>query len=356
LLSPAVSSLKYLFKYHFVYRIPEFPIKNNSPLSYESKNSLYLPYGTSNSTQVSGFLLLGLSKEPELQPLIFGLFLSMYLITVFGNLLVILAVSSDSHLHTPMYFFLSNLSFADICFTTTTIPKMLWNIQTHSKVITYEGCIIQMYFFLLFGGLDDFLLTVMAYDRYVAICHPLHYMVIMKPWLCGLLVLSSFIMSFLYSLLQSLMVMQLSFCTNNEIPHFFCETSQVVLLACSDTSICDMVMYFAGVLIVVGSSVCILYSYSQIVSSVCGISSAQGKYKAFSTCASHLSVVSLFYSSVLGVFIASADTHSSQSSVITSVMYTVVTPMLNPFIYSLRNNDIKGALKILFTKETIKEI
>ena len=187
----------------------------------------------------------------------------MYLITVFGNLLVILAVSSDSHLHTPMYFFLSNLSFADICFTTTTIPKMLWNIQTHSKVITYEGCIIQMYFFLLFGGLDDFLLTVMAYDRYVAICHPLHYMVIMKLRLCGLLVLSSFIMSFLYSLLQSLMVMQLSFCTNNEIPHFFCEPSQVVLFACSNTSICDMVMYFAGVLIGGGFFTCILYSYSQ---------------------------------------------------------------------------------------------
>ena len=280
----------------------------------------------------------------------------MYLITVFGNLLIILAVSSDSHLHTPMYFFLSNLSFADICFTSTTIPKMLWNIQTHSKVITYEGCIIQMYFFLLFGGLDVLLLTVMAYDRYVAICHPLHYTVIMNPRFCGLLVLSSYTVSFLYSLLQSLMVVQLSFCTNNEITHFFCETSQVARLACSDTFICDMVMYFAGALIGGGSFTCILYSYSQIVSSVCGISSAQGKYKAFSTCASHLSVVSLFYCSALGVYIASADTHGSHSSAITSVMYTVVTPMLNPFIYSLRNNDIKGALKILFTKETIKEI
>ncbi|XP_061005567.1 olfactory receptor 7A10-like [Dama dama] len=331
------------------------PSPSDLPLRLPNQ-SLHLPYGTSNNTQVSGFLLQGLSKEPELQPLIFGLFLSMYLITVFGNLLIILAVSSDSHLHTPMYFFLSNLSFADICFISTTIPKMLWNIQTHSKGMTYEGCIIQMHFFLLFGGLDALLLTVMAYDRYVAICHPLHYMVIMSPQLCGLLLLSSYIVSFLYSLLQSLMVVQLSFCTNNEIPHFFCETSQVALLACSDTFICDMVMYFAGVLIGGGSFTCILYSYSQIVSSVCGISSAQGKYKAFSTCASHLSVVSLFYCSALGVYAASADTHSSHSSAITSVMYTVVTPMLNPFIYSLRNNDIKGALKILFTKETIKEI
>ena len=289
-----------------------------------------------------------------MQLLIFGLFLSMYLITVFGNLLVILAVSSDFHLHTPMYFFLSNLSFADICFTSTIIPKMLWNIQTHSKVITYEGCIIQMYFFLLFGGLDAFLLTVMAYDRYVAICHSLHYMVIMKPRLCGLLVLSSFIMSFLYSLLQSLMVMQLSFCTNNEIPHFFCETSQVVLLACSDTSICDMVMYFAGVLMGGGSLTCILYSYSRIVSSIRRISSSQGKYKAVSTCASHLSVVSLFYCTGLGVYLSSAGTHRFHSSATASVMYTVVTPMLNPFIYSLRNKDLKKGLKKLFGKIIIK--
>ncbi|XP_019489996.1 PREDICTED: olfactory receptor 7A17-like, partial [Hipposideros armiger] len=175
-----------------------------------------------NITRVSEFLLLGLSEEPELQPLIFGLFLSMYLITVLGNLLIILTVSSDPHLHTPMYFFLSNLSFVDICFTSTTIPKMLVNIQTQSKVITYEGCITQMYFFTLFAGLDVYLLTVMAYDRFVAICHPLHYTVIMHPRLCGLLVLVSWIMCVLNALLQSLMVLRLS-CTDLEIPHFFCE-------------------------------------------------------------------------------------------------------------------------------------
>ncbi|XP_057564307.1 olfactory receptor 1571-like [Hippopotamus amphibius kiboko] len=280
----------------------------------------------------------------------------MYLITVFGNLLIILAVGSDSHLHTPMYFFLCNLSFADICFISTIIPKMLWNIQTHSKVITYEGCITQMYFLIFFGGLDVFLLTVMAYDRFVAICHPLHYTVIMNPRLCGLLVLSSYIISFLYSLVQSLMVVQLSFCTNWEIPHFFCETNQMVKLACSDTFICDTVMYFAAVLLGGGSLAGILYSYSKIVSSIRGISSAQGKYKAFSTCASHLSIVSLFYCSALGVYISSAETHSSHSSAVTSVMCTVVTSMLNPFIYSLRNKDIKEALKILFGKKTIKRI
>nr|XP_045377971.1 olfactory receptor 7A17-like [Camelus bactrianus] len=298
-----------------------------------------------NDTRISEFLLLGISQDPELQPLILGLFLSMYLITVFGNLLIILAVISDSHLHTPMYFFLSNLSFVDICFTSTTIPKMLWNIQTQSKVITYEGCITQIYFFLLFAALENFLLAVMAYDRFVAIRRPLHYTVLMNPRLCGLLVLVSWMMSVLHSLLQSLMVLWLSFCIELEIPHFFCEINQVVRLACSDTFLNDMVMNLAAGMLGGASLSGILYSYSKIVSSICGISSAQGKYKAFSTCASHLSVVSLFYSTVLGVYLSSAGTHSSQSSATASVMYTVVTPMLNPFIYSLRNKDIKRALK-----------
>ncbi|CAI9169676.1 unnamed protein product [Rangifer tarandus platyrhynchus] len=276
----------------------------------------------------------------------------MYLITVFGNLLIILAVSSDSHLHTPMYFFLSNLSFADICFTSTTIPKMLWNIQTHSKVITYEGCIIQMYFFLLFGGLDVFLLTMMAYDRYVAICHPLHYTVIMtsqlfimNPWLCGIMLLVSWIISVLHSFLQTLMVLQLAFYTHLEIPHYFCELNQLIQLACTDTFLNDIVMYFAAPLLGGCPLVGIIYSYSKIVSSICKISSSQGKYKAFSTCASHLSIVSLFCCTCLGVYLSSAVTHSSHSSATASLMYTVVTPMLNPFIYSLRNKDIKRAMK-----------
>ncbi|XP_039739055.1 olfactory receptor-like protein OLF4 isoform X3 [Pteropus medius] len=309
---------------------------------------------TGNLTRVSEFLLLGLSEQPELQPLIFGFFLSMYLITVLGNLLIILAVSSDSHLHTPMYFFLCNLSLVDICFTSTTVPKMLVNILIKNKVITYAGCITQLYFFILFGLLDNFLLSVMAYDRFVAICHPLHYTVIMNPRLCVLLVFVSWIMSALYSLLQSLMVLRLSFCTILEIPHFICELHEMIQLACSDTFLNNMVMYFGVGLLVGGPLAGILYSYSKIVSSICGISSTQGKYKAFSTCASHLSVVSLFYCTSLGVYLSSAATHSSHSSAIASVMYTVVTPMLNPFIYSLRNEDIKGALKRFFFLEGIK--
>ncbi|XP_040319522.1 olfactory receptor-like protein OLF4 [Herpailurus yagouaroundi] len=298
-----------------------------------------------NDTRLLEFLLLGFSDGPELQPLIFGLFLSMYLITVFGNLLIILVVGSDSHLHTPMYFFLANLSFVDICFTSTTIPKMLWNIQTQSKVITYEDCITQMNLFLIFSVLDIYLLAVMAYDRFVAICHPLQYTVIMNPRLCGLLVLVSWITSVLHSLLQTSMVLRLSFCTEVEIPHFLCELNQLIQLACSDTFLNNVVMYLAAVLLAGGPLVGILYSYSKIVSSIRGISSAQGKYKAFSTCASHLLVVSLFFCTSLGVYLSSAATQSSHSSATASVMYTVVTPMLNPFIYSLRNKDIKGALR-----------
>ncbi|XP_055969081.1 olfactory receptor 7A17-like [Sorex fumeus] len=300
-----------------------------------------------NDTHILEFLLMGLSEESELQTLIFVLFLSMYLITVLGNLLIILAVSSDPHLHTPMYFFLSNLSFVDICFTSTTVPKMLVNIQTHSKAISYEGCLTQMYFFILFVELDDCLLTVMAYDRYVAICHPLHYTVIMNPRLCGYLVLVSWIISSLHSLSHSLLVLRLSFCTNVEIPHFFCELKQVVQLACSDTFLNDMMIYVGSGLMGGGPFAGILYSYTKIVSSIQRISSAQGKYKAFSTCASHLSVVSLFYCTSIGVYLSSAFTQNSHSVAIASVMYTVVTPMLNPFIYSLRNKDIKRALKRL---------
>ncbi|KAG3280087.1 olfactory receptor 7A10-like [Ictidomys tridecemlineatus] len=300
-----------------------------------------------NDTLHLEFLLLGLAEDPELQPLIFRFFLSMYLVTVLGNLLIILAVISDSHLHMPMYFFLCNLSFVDICFTSTTIPKMLVNIQTQSKAISYAGCITQIHFFVIFAELDIFLLTVMAYDRYVAICQPLHYMVIMNHQLCVMLVLVSWVGSFLHAILQSLMVLQLSFCTDLEIPHFFCELNQVVHRACSDTFLNDLVIYITAVFLGGGPPTGILYSYCKIVSSLRAISSAQGKYKAFSTCASHLSVVSLFYGTSLGVYLSSAVTQNSHSIATASVMYTVVTPMLNPFIYSLRNKDIKSALRRL---------
>ena len=296
-----------------------------------------------NQTRVLEFLLLGFFQDSEHQHILFELFLSMFVVTVLGNLLIILAISSDSHLHTPMYFFISNLAFADVCFTSTTVPKMLVNIQTQSKSISYAGCITQMCLFMVFGGMDTFLLTVMAYDRFVAICHPLHYTVIMNPCLCGLLVLVSWFISLSYSLIQSLLMLRLSFCTNWVIPHFYCELAQVLTLACSDTLISYILLYvvigFLGIVPFSG----ILFSYTRIVSSILRIPSAHGKYKAFSTCTSHLSVVSLFYGTGLGVYVSSDS--FSWRGMIASVMYTVVTPMLNPFIYSLRNRDIKRALQ-----------
>ncbi|XP_006874392.1 PREDICTED: olfactory receptor 7A5-like [Chrysochloris asiatica] len=302
-----------------------------------------------NQTRVSEFILLGLSEEANLQPLLFGLFLSMYLITFSGNLLIILTIITASHLHTPMYFFIFSLSFTDICFTSTTVPKMLMNIQTQNKVITYEDCITQLNFFILFAALDHFLLTVMAYDRFVAICHPLHYTVIMNPKFCGLLLLASLLLSALESLLHSLMVLRVSFCTELEISHFFCELNQVLQLACSDTFLNNLILYFVtgflGIIPLTG----ILFSYTKIVSSILRISSADDKSKAFSTCGSHLSVISLFYGTSLGVYLSSAAFPNSRAPAIASVMYTVVTPMLNPFIYSLRNKDIKQGIRKLFS-------
>ncbi|XP_076775727.1 LOW QUALITY PROTEIN: olfactory receptor 1073-like [Arvicanthis niloticus] len=304
-----------------------------------------------NDTHNLQFLLLGLSANTELQPLIYWLFLSMYLVTVLGNLIIILATISDFHLHTAMYFFLCNLSFVDMCLISTTVPKMLVNVHVHYKAITYEGCITQIYFFTLFVGLDNFLLAVMAYDRFVAICHPLHYTSIMTPQLCMSLTLVSWITSSLNSSLQSFLVLQLSFCADVEIPHFFCELSMLVHLACSDTFLSNMIMNVLAALLGGGCLIGILYSYSKIVSSIQAISSAKGKYKAFSTCVSHLSVVSLFYCTLLGVYLSSSVTQNSHATATASLMYTVVTPMLNPFIYSLRNNDIKRALKKNFVKK-----
>ncbi|XP_008563804.1 PREDICTED: olfactory receptor 7D4-like [Galeopterus variegatus] len=303
-----------------------------------------------NHTELSEFLLLGLSQDSKLQPLLFGLFLSMYLVSALGNLLIILAISSDSHLHTPMYFFLSNLSFTDICLTSTTVPKMLVNIQTQRKDISYTGCLTQLYFFMIFAVLDNLFLAVMAYDRYVAICHPLHYMVIMNPRLCVLLVLMSWFIIFWVALAHILLMKRLTFSTGIEIPHLFCELTQLLKVACSDTLINNLFVYVMTALLAVFPVTGILFSYSRIVSSVMKMHSTAGKYKAFSTCGSHLSVVSLFYGTSLVEYLSYAVTRSSQSSSIASVMYTVVTPMLNPFIYSLRNKDVKGALGRLFSR------
>ncbi|KAM4889388.1 olfactory receptor 7G2-like [Thomomys bottae] len=303
-----------------------------------------------NQTGVSQFFLLGLSDDPSQQPLIFSLFLSIYLVTVLGNLLISLIITSDPHLHTPMYFFLSNLSLADICLSTTTIPKMLVNLHTRDQSITHQGCLLQVCLVWNFAFLENCLLAVMAYDRFVAICHPLSYTVTMSPRLCALLILFSVLISVMSSLLVALMVTHLSFCQDVEIPHFFCELAQVIKLACSDTFVNNILMYVATFLFCTIPLSGIIFSYSQIVSSVLKLSSVEGRHKAFSTCGSHLCVVCLFYGAGLGVYISSAVTDSPRKTAVASVMYSVVPQMLNPFIYSLRNRDMKGALRRLTNK------
>uniref|UniRef100_A0A4X1T680 Olfactory receptor n=1 Tax=Sus scrofa TaxID=9823 RepID=A0A4X1T680_PIG len=305
-----------------------------------------------NEENVLKFFLLGLSDDPELQPLLLGLFLSMYLVTMLGNLLIILAVTSDSHLHTPMYFFLCNLSLTDMGFISTTVPKMIVNIQTHSRVISYAGCLTQMSIFTLFGCMDSTLLTVMAYDRFLAICHPLHYPVIMNPPLCCFLLLVSFFISLLDSQVHNWIVIQIPCFKDVDISNFFCDPSLLLKLACSDILTNNIVMYFVGA-VYGGTQVSgIIFSYTRILSSVLRVSSSGGRYKAFSTCGSHLAGVCLFYGTGLGVYLSSAVSHFPRKDAVASVLYTVVTPMLNPFIYSLRNRDIKRAMKRFLSKTT----
>ncbi|XP_047625247.1 olfactory receptor 1J4-like [Phacochoerus africanus] len=301
-----------------------------------------------NQSSVSEFLLLGLPIQPEQQGIFFALFLGMYLTTVLGNLLIILLIRLDSHLQTPMYFFLSHLALTDVSFSSVTLPKMLTNMQTQNISISYPGCISQVYFYLLFGCVDNLLLMVMAYDRYVAICHPLHYTTIMREGLCALLVAGSWIVSCASALLHTLLLAQVSFCADNIIPHFFCSLPNLLKLSCSDTSLNELVIFTVGAAVVVFPLSGILVSYGHIGVSILRVPSTKGICKALSTCGSHLSVVSLFYGTIMALYLSSSSGQSHDKDIIASLMYTVVTPMLNPFIYSLRNRDMALALRILF--------
>ncbi|XP_047622017.1 olfactory receptor 18-like [Phacochoerus africanus] len=274
----------------------------------------------------------------------------MYLVTMLGNLLIILAVASDSHLHTPMYFFLCNLSLADVGFVSATIPKMIVNIQTHSRVISLAGCLTQMSIFILFGSMDCMLLSVMAYDRFVAICYPLHYPVIMHPRLCCFLVLMSFLISLLDSQVHNWIVLQLTCFKDVKIPNFFCDPSRLLNLACSDIFTSNIIVYFVGAIFGFLPISGIFFSYCKILSSILRVPSLGQKYKAFSTCGSHMAVICLFYGTGLWVYLSSVVSLSPRKDAVASVMYTVVTPMLNPFIYSLRNRDIKRAMGNLLSQ------
>ncbi|XP_044517433.1 olfactory receptor 1J4-like [Gracilinanus agilis] len=303
-----------------------------------------------NKTSISEFLLLGLPIRPEQQVLFYILFLIVYLTTVLGNLLIIFLIRLDSHLHTPMYFFLSHLAFTDVCFSSVTTPKMLVNMQTGSRTIPYDGCISQMYFFILFTDLDSFLLTAMAYDRYIAICHPLHYTTIMSQSLCSLLVVGSWMLSCASSFSHTILLVQLSFCAENVVSHFFCDLDALLKLSCSDTSLNKLVMFTVGTTVIMLPLICVLVSYIHIVATILRMPSTKGTCKALSTCGSHLSVVSLYYGTIIGQYLFPSSRNSNIKDVISAMMYTVVTPMLNPFIYCLRNRDMKDALRRILNK------
>ena len=304
-----------------------------------------------NQTVVSDFLLLGLPIRPDQQDLFYTLFLAMYVTTVLGNLLIMFLIRLDPHLHTPMYLFLSNLSFSDLCFSSVTMPKLLQNMHSQDPSISYAGCLTQMYFLLFFGDFESFLLVAMAYDRYVAICFPLHYTTIMSPRLCLFLVLLPWVLTTFHAMLHTLLMARLHFCEDNVIAHFFCDMSALLKLSCSDTRVNELVIFITGGLILVIPFLLIITSYAQIVSSTLKVPSAKGICKAFSTCGSHLTVVSLFYGTVIGLYLCPSASNSTVKETVMATMYTVVTPMLNPFIYSLRNRDMKGALGRVFWRK-----
>ncbi|KAL1778459.1 olfactory receptor 1468-like [Sigmodon hispidus] len=304
-----------------------------------------------NQTAISQFLLLGLPIPPEHQHLFYTLFLAMYLTTVLGNLTIITLILLDSHLHTPMYLFLSNLSFSDLCFSSVTMPKLLQNMQSQDSSITYVGCLTQMYFLMVFADMENILLLVMAYDRYIAICFPLHYTSIMSPKLCASLVVLTWVFTVLYSMLHTLLLARLSFCEDNVIPTFFCDISALFKLSCSDTYINELLIFILGGLIIGIPFLLIVMSYIQIVCSILKVSSARVIHKIFSTCGSHLSVVSLFYGTIIGLYLCPSGNNSTVKETVMAMMYTVVTPMLNPFIYSLRNRDMKDALRWVLCKK-----
>ncbi|XP_004611664.2 olfactory receptor 1C1 [Sorex araneus] len=303
-----------------------------------------------NGTLVEEFVLLGLSLPAEQQHRLSVLFLCMYLVTVSGNTLIILAITFDPHLHSPMYFFLSNLALVDICFCSTTIPQMVAQTLSGSRTIPYALCLTQLFFFISFVNMDSLLLCVMAYDRYVAICHPLHYSSIMTLRLCLQLVVGLWLLTCLHALLHTALMARLTFCASNVIHHFFCDLNPLLQLSCSDISINILVIFIVGGLLAITPFICILVSYGFISTAILRVSSAQGKQKAFSTCGSHLAMVALFYGTAIAVYFSPSSSHTPERDTLSAIMYNMVTPLLNPFIYSLRNRDMQRALRSLLCR------
>ncbi|XP_061012068.1 olfactory receptor 1J4-like [Dama dama] len=301
-----------------------------------------------NQSSVSEFLLLGFPIQPEQRDMVFALFLGVYLTTVLGNLLIILLIRLDPRLHTPMYFFLSHLALTDVSFSSVTLPKMLMNMQTRCQAITYAGCISQVYFFIFFGCLDSFLLAIMAYDRHMAVCHPLRYTAIMRDEFCVILAAGCWLAACAQALLHTLLVDQLTFCAGTVIPHFFCDLAVVLKASCSDTSLNELLILTEGGLIFTLPLGGILASYIHMAAIILKVPSFTRIFKALSTCGSHLFVVFLYYGTIAGVYYFPSSGNSKVKDIVASLMYMVVTPMLNPFIYSLRNKDMKHALQKFF--------
>ena len=298
-----------------------------------------------NGSRLLGFILVGFSDRPQLQLILFGVILFLYFMTLLGNSTIILVSLLDSKLHNPMYFFLSHLSFLDLCLSSSIIPQLLVNLGSSDKSITYGGCVVQLYVSLALGSTECVLLAVMSYDRYVAVCRPLHYAFVMHPRFCNILASMVWLSGVTTTLIQSTFTLQLPFCGNRKVDHFFCEVPVLIKLACVDTTFNQAELFVASVLFLVVPLSLILLSYGNIAQAVLKIKSAIGRHKAFRTCSSHLMVVIIFYGTIIFMYLQPAKSRSKDQGKFVSLFYTVVTPMFNPLIYTLRNKEVKAALK-----------
>uniref|UniRef100_UPI003D7FA0AE olfactory receptor 10C1 n=1 Tax=Equus caballus TaxID=9796 RepID=UPI003D7FA0AE len=309
-----------------------------------------------NTSVVTEFILAGFSHLASLQGLLFSLFLTIYLLTVAGNLLIVVLVSADSALRSPMYFFLRILSALEIGYTSVTVPLLLHHLLTGQRHIPRSGCALQMFFFLFFGATECCLLAAMAYDRYAAICKPLHYPLLLSHRMCLQLAGSAWACGAMVGLGHTSFIFSLPFCGPNAIPHFFCEIQPILQLVCGDTSLNELQIILAAALIILCPFGLILGSYGRILATIFRIPSAVGRRKAFSTCSSHLVVVSLFYGTAIFIYIRPKASYDPATDPLLSLFYAVVTPILNPIIYSLRNTDVKAALKRTVQKMKSAEI
>ncbi|XP_006277386.1 olfactory receptor 6N1 [Alligator mississippiensis] len=306
----------------------------------------------SNQSIVTEFITAGFPSLQKLWLPVFLLVLLMYSVTLVGNTVIIFITRIDPSLHTPMYYFLGNFSFLEIWYTSVTVPKMLTDLLADRKVISFNGCISQLYFFLALGATECFILAAMAYDRYVAICHPLRYTAIMSSIVCINLTSWSWIISFLLPLVPVILISKLNFCGPNVVDHFFCDILPVLRLACVDTHLNEMLSFFICSSVVVASFALTMASYGSIITTILQIPSAAGQKKAFSTCASHLTVITIFYGTVLFMYGRPTRKFSFNLDKVIAVFYCLVTPLLNPIIYSLRNKEVKEALrKTLYGKQ-----